>query len=439
MQNPVNATGAREGNVINMLHSNNQTSVNVPINGRGDDVANFNALTDSDQEVNGQNPQGTAGPNMQAMMEQALPQLQALMQMLQQFMGEGGATNASSTTDSTSGQTGAQSATPDQVQQQPQPSGPVGPNLEQGSSSQVIERGEGSRVVERGEGSQVVERGEGSRVLDRTNPSITSSQEPVGQFNEESRTLTLDDGTTIQVKGRFDVTAQYQNPETGKTEELEIWGDPHVNFDDDVDSGPGASHVSDFWRDRTFVLPNGTELTFNTAPFGNGDMTVTSGVDVVHKGQAFQMTGIDSEGLADLEVTHFADGARFDAVNPDGVTTLHSSFTDAPSDKGFAQVEKDGSLTAFENLNKTTELGNETELTNGMVPGGVTEQGNVTEPGNVTGPDSGMEVGSAASEGIMGLFEQLQQLFELIAQALGGAMAEQSETSDGQMDLLSQA
>ncbi|MBI5542648.1 MAG: DUF1521 domain-containing protein [Deltaproteobacteria bacterium] len=63
-----------------------------------------------------------------------------------------------------------------------------------------------------------------------------------------------------------------------------IWGDPHV-----AESDGGAW---DFKKNSSFVLPDGTIINVNTKKFG--DMTVTSGLDIINGNDRVQVTGIDA-------------------------------------------------------------------------------------------------------------------------------------------------
>ena len=97
-----------------------------------------------------------------------------------------------------------------------------------------------------------------------------------------------------------------------------IWGDPHV--------GDGTTAASGwnwhFGNDSTFILPDGTEIMFNTEGNASNNVYVTTGLyiksgnDVYQTGQDFgtKTTGVASDGTRNSSITKLAMSAtEFDA------------------------------------------------------------------------------------------------------------------------------
>ncbi len=103
---------------------------------------------------------------------------------------------------------------------------------------------------------------------------------PQGSLKTEGGKVTTPGGYTIEA------TKQHEwiitGPD-GKT--TRIWGDPHV--------AEGDGGKWDFKRDSTFVLGDGTKINVTTAPWKDGKMTVTSGLEIISGNDRVNITGID--------------------------------------------------------------------------------------------------------------------------------------------------
>lgn len=103
---------------------------------------------------------------------------------------------------------------------------------------------------------------------------------PQGSLRNEGGKITTPGGYTIET------TKQHEwiitGPD-GKT--TRIWGDPHV--------AEGDGGKWDFKRDSTFVLGDGTRINVKTAPWGDGKMTVTSGLEIISGNDRVNITDID--------------------------------------------------------------------------------------------------------------------------------------------------
>jgi hypothetical protein len=112
-----------------------------------------------------------------------------------------------------------------------------------------------------------------------------------------------------------------------------IWGDPHVG-DGTFAAGGWNWH---FGNDSTFILPDGTEIMFNTEGNANNNVYVTTGLyiksgnDVYQTGQDFgtQTTGVASDaGTRNSSITKLAMNA----------TEFDATYADAGSDANGAGV-----------------------------------------------------------------------------------------------------
>jgi hypothetical protein len=109
-----------------------------------------------------------------------------------------------------------------------------------------------------------------------------------GNGTHPSGNLKVGENGVITTPGGYKIEATKQHEWTitgpdGKS--TRIWGDPHV------DEGDGGKW--DFKRDSTFVLGDGTRINVTTKPWGNGDMTVTGGLEIISGNDRVQVTDID--------------------------------------------------------------------------------------------------------------------------------------------------
>jgi hypothetical protein len=92
-------------------------------------------------------------------------------------------------------------------------------------------------------------------------------------------------GYKIEMKGQFEWNII--GPDGNKTR---IWGDPHVET---IGKDGKIQEKWDFKKDSTFVLPDGTKINVKCAPWGNGSMTVTSQLEILHGNDRVVVTDID--------------------------------------------------------------------------------------------------------------------------------------------------
>jgi hypothetical protein len=152
----------------------------------------------------------------------------------------------------------------------------------------------------------------------------------LNNFNSRGAYFVTADGTTIltdvNVGGH---TTQIYNRDGRMISR--IWGDPHV----EDDSGVGGDDWH-FGNDSTFILPDGTEIMFNTEGNANNNVYITTGLyirsgnDVYQTGQSFGTSGVGgtstgarNAGISRLEIS----GTEFDA-----------QYADAASDRNGAGV-----------------------------------------------------------------------------------------------------
>lgn len=111
-------------------------------------------------------------------------------------------------------------------------------------------------------------------------PAPDDCSHPEGSLRTEGGKIITPGGYTIEA------TKQHEwiitGPD-GKT--TRIWGDPHV--------AEGDGGKWDFKRNSTFVLADGTRINVSTAPWKDGSMTVTSGLEVISGNERVTVSGID--------------------------------------------------------------------------------------------------------------------------------------------------
>ncbi|MBU6197212.1 MAG: DUF1521 domain-containing protein, partial [Cyanobacteria bacterium REEB446] len=143
----------------------------------------------------------------------------------------------------------------------------------------------------------------------------------VNHFNSRGSFFVTESGFTILTDTNVGgcQTDIYDN--TGKMI-TRVWGDPHVG-DGTTAAGGWNWH---FGNDSTFILPDGTEIMFNTEGNVNNNVYVTTGLyiksgnDVYQTGQDFgtKTTGVASDGTRNSSITKLAMSAsEFDATYAD--------------------------------------------------------------------------------------------------------------------------
>ncbi|HEX8370667.1 MAG TPA: DUF1521 domain-containing protein [Pyrinomonadaceae bacterium] len=111
-------------------------------------------------------------------------------------------------------------------------------------------------------------------------PSPDDSTHPSGSLKTDAGVITTPGGYKIEATGQFEWTIT--GPDGKSTR---VWGDPHV--------AEGDGGKWDFKRNSTFVLGDGTRINVSTAPWGNGGMTVTSGLEIISGNDRVTVSGID--------------------------------------------------------------------------------------------------------------------------------------------------
>lgn len=157
--------------------------------------------------------------------------------------------------------------------------------------------------------------------LTGTNPTHASTQMSGGQavFENDNYRITAGDNNTVNIF----------NKKTG--ENYNIWGDPHVNID--------GQHAFDFWGTTTFALEDGTKVTIETVPAGNG-MTLASTVAITSGDYGVKISGVDTNKVGDLKIDEAAGwGETLDWTHDDG-----NVLQENPAGKGFLAVDSQGTI-----------------------------------------------------------------------------------------------
>jgi hypothetical protein len=169
-------------------------------------------------------------------------------------------------------------------------------------------------------------------------PSTRRTADGGVQFENENYRITAGDNNEVTI----------YNKNTG--ESYRVWGDPHVDVD--------GQHAFDFWGQTTFVLDDGTRVTFATTPWegGNNGATVTSEITIVDGGGDYvsHIEGIDTNTQGDLsfaEVT--VDGAALDVDVREGNTIFENE-----NGSGFFVVDESGNIKNVDQafINATDEV-----------------------------------------------------------------------------------
>lgn len=157
--------------------------------------------------------------------------------------------------------------------------------------------------------------------LSGSNPTNASTHMSGGQavFENDNYRITAGDNNTVNI----------YNKNTG--ENYNIWGDPHVNID--------GQHAFDFWGTTTFALEDGTKVTIETVPAGNG-MTLASKVAITSGDYGVEISGVDTNQVGDLKIDEAAGwGSTLDWTHDDG-----NVLQENPAGKGFLAVDDNGQI-----------------------------------------------------------------------------------------------
>lgn len=157
--------------------------------------------------------------------------------------------------------------------------------------------------------------------LASSNPTHASTTMSGGQavFENDNYRITAGDNNTVNI----------YNKNTG--ENYNIWGDPHVNID--------GQHAFDFWGTTTFALEDGTKVTIETVPAGNG-MTLASTVAITSGDYGVKISGVDTNQVGDLHIDEAAGwGETLDWTHDDG-----NVLQENPAGKGFLAVDAQGTI-----------------------------------------------------------------------------------------------
>ncbi|MDI4231917.1 DUF1521 domain-containing protein [Bradyrhizobium sp. Arg237L] len=154
------------------------------------------------------------------------------------------------------------------------------------------------------------------------NQSPAQSADPVWthETGDGKATIRLGDKYTITLDEK-DASWTVRNNETGHV--TRVHGDPHVDDDND------GKNDFDFKKDMTFQLEDGTKITVNTVPFGNGQ-TLSSKLTITNGNNAITVEGLgdDKDGANNLKVTQSNAGATLDQLTADGAQTIYERGQD---------------------------------------------------------------------------------------------------------------
>ncbi|HEY8880913.1 MAG TPA: DUF1521 domain-containing protein [Roseateles sp.] len=168
--------------------------------------------------------------------------------------------------------------------------------------------------------------------VDSSNPTHAHTSMQGGQavFENDNYRITAGDNNTVNI----------YNKHTG--ENYNIWGDPHVNVD--------GKHAFDFWGTTTFKLEDGTKLTIETTPAGNG-ATLASKLAITNGDYGVEISGVDTNKIGDLKINEAAGwGHTLDWTHDDG-----NVLQENPAGKGFLGVDSNGNIQKVDQsyINKT--------------------------------------------------------------------------------------
>lgn len=127
------------------------------------------------------------------------------------------------------------------------------------------------------------------------------------RIDADTRTIDLDNGYRLAFANEH----QSWTLTDASGDTVRIWGDPHVDEDND-----GVSDW-DFKQDATFVLDDGTKISVGTVDIGHANhMTVTDTLMITRGDQAIEVTGIADNDVHIRERS--GEGAALDAATNDG-------------------------------------------------------------------------------------------------------------------------
>jgi hypothetical protein len=139
---------------------------------------------------------------------------------------------------------------------------------------------------------------------------------------------TGDGKVTIRLGDKYTITANekdaswtVRNNETGHV--TKVHGDPHVDDDND------GKNDFDFKKDMTFQLEDGTKITVNTVPYGNGQ-TLSSKLTITNGNNAITVEGLgdSKDGANNLKVMQSNAGVALDQLTSDGAQTIYERGQD---------------------------------------------------------------------------------------------------------------
>jgi hypothetical protein len=155
-------------------------------------------------------------------------------------------------------------------------------------------------------------------------PASNGDQVWTEETNDGKATIRLGDKYTITANEK-DASWTIRNNETGHV--TTIHGDPHVDNN--------GKHDFDFKKDMTFQLEDGTKITVNTVPYGNG-ATMSSKLTMTNGNNAITVEGLgaDKDGANNLKVTQSNAGLALDQLTADGAQTIYERGQDWVSRSG---------------------------------------------------------------------------------------------------------
>ena len=148
-----------------------------------------------------------------------------------------------------------------------------------------------------------------SMLVSHANSSVESGSAGVKSVASDSSWTFVNngDGTGTIDLGNYTVSLNESNHEWTVTDkatgqQTRVWGDPHVDFQNDGDTD------LDFKANLSLMLEDGTKITCETLPFGNGQ-TVSTKLVISNKDQAIEVTGLAAGMDADLNIKKIDDAA----------------------------------------------------------------------------------------------------------------------------------
>jgi hypothetical protein len=149
-------------------------------------------------------------------------------------------------------------------------------------------------------------------------PASSGDQVWTEETKDGTATIRLGDKYTITANEK-DASWTIRNNETGHV--TKVSGDPHVDNN--------GKHDFDFKKDMTFQLEDGTKITVNTVPYGNG-ATLSSKLTITNGNNAITVEGLgaDKDGANNLKVTQSNAGVPLDQLTSDGAQTIYERGQD---------------------------------------------------------------------------------------------------------------